>query len=143
MPTPASILLVDDSPGECELLRLALAQSDAATTLHIAHDTSEALHLLNTQPTIPSMILLDWKLGGQRGNDLLKHLRMDAQFSTLPVVIFSTSEEVSDLAEAYAGGANGYVVKPGTFEELVQCVGDICRYWMKRNRTPVMAVKPC
>ena len=143
MPAAATILLVDDSPGECELFRLALAQSDEVATLQIAHDSAEALHLLNTQSTVPSVILLDWKLRGPHGNELLTRLRTDARVSTLPIVIFSTSEEVSDLANAYAGGANGYVVKPATFEELVQCVGDICRYWMKRNRTPTTVLGPC
>ncbi len=143
MSTPASILLVDDSPGECELFRLALVQSEAGATLQIAHDLAEALHRLTTQSTLPSVILLDWKLKGPHGNELLKRLRTDAQFSALPIVVFSASEELSDLANAYAGGANGYVVKPATFEELVQCVDDICRYWMKRNRIPATVSRSC
>lgn len=143
MATPAYLLLVDDSPGECELFRLALAQYDAGTTLQIVHDSAEALHRLNTQSTLPAVILLDWKPRGPHGNELLKRLRTDAQYSTLPIVIFSASEEVSDLTLAYAGGANGYVVKPATFTELVQCVGDICRYWMGRNRTPATVLEQC
>jgi len=38
---------------------------------------------------------------------------------------------------------NGYVVKPETFEDLVLCVGDICRYWLSRNRTPYWVETTC
>jgi CheY-like chemotaxis protein len=78
---------------------------------------------------------LDWHLRNQRGDTFLKHLRSDPRFASIPVVVFTTSDEASDLSAAYLNGANGYVVKPATFDELVHCVGDICRYWLSRNRT--------
>jgi CheY-like chemotaxis protein len=86
----------------------------------------------------PSLILLDLQLRGQHGCDFLKWLRSDARFAAIPVVVFTTSDDQTDLATCYASGANGYVVKPRTFTELVQCTGDICRYWLDRNRVPHM-----
>lgn len=94
-------------------------------------------------PPLPSLILLDWNLGKQRGNEFLKRLRGDSRLATIPVVVFTTSDDASDLSLAYASGANGYVVKPGTFTELIQCTSDICRYWMDRNRTPHMVATRC
>ncbi|MCC6141439.1 MAG: response regulator [Nitrospira sp.] len=92
---------------------------------------------------LPSLILLDWRLGKQRGDAFLKRLRANARFAAIPVVVFTTSDDASDLSLAYASGANGYVVKPGTLAELVQCAADICRYWLNRNRAPHTIGTPC
>jgi CheY-like chemotaxis protein len=84
----------------------------------------------------PSLILLDLNLCGQHGCDFLKRLRADARFSTIPVVIFTTSDAAADIERCYANGANSYVVKPGTYESLVRCIRDLCGYWVQWNRLP-------
>ena len=196
MVTHSSILLIEDSSGECELFRLALKQTGLDVALYSEHDAEAAFHFLNdrlhhsqwslqarsftspeggglnqsptaraispAQPSarqdapfpegahsdrapsastgdrsgLPSLILLDLKLGRRDGCDFLKRLRADVRFVAIPVVVFTTSDDPTDLARCYGSGANGYVVKPGTFEQLVQCVGDIGRYWIDRNLTP-------
>lgn len=186
MVTHHSILLIDDSPGECELFRLALIQTGLAVTLSTEQNAEAAFHFLEDQcslqarsypfsegglnwspsariegahsdraasaskgdlsgypPTLPSFILLDWHLGRQRGDEFLKRLRADSRLAAIPVVVFTTSDDASDIALAYASGANGYVVKPGTFAELIQCAGDLCRYWLERNRVPLTIGTPC
>lgn len=133
-----SILLIDDSPGECELFRLALGQSALDVVLYSEYDTQAALHFLTHRPsheTLPSLILLDWHLGKQNGDGFLKRLRSDTRFASIPIVVFTTSDASTDLATGYANGANGYVVKPGTFDELVRFVRDLCSYWLTWNRT--------
>jgi DNA-binding response OmpR family regulator len=139
----SSILLIEDSPGERELFRLALVQTGLDVTLFAEQDSEEAFHFLNNHSDIPSLILLDWHLGRQRGDEFLKRLRADSRLAAIPVVVFTTSDDTSDLSLAYANGANGYVVKPGTFAELIQCTTDICRYWLNRNRVPHMIGTPC
>jgi CheY-like chemotaxis protein len=179
MVTHPSILLIEDSPGECELFRLALAQTSLDVALYTEDDAGAAFRFLevkakaevkvltsttgenhvhavpnpinpysastsafSTSPStgdqsdLPSLILLDLKLGRRNGCDFLIRLRADARLAAIPVVVFTTSDDPTDLARCYASGANGYVVKPGTFEQLVQCIGDIVRYWIDRNLTP-------
>lgn len=144
MVTHHSILLIDDSPGECELFRLALIQTGLAVTLSTEQNAEAAFHFLNNHSSdLPTLILLDWHLGRQRGDEFLKRLRADSRLAAIPVVVFTTSDDASDLALAYASGANGYVVKPGTFAELIQCAGDLCRYWLERNRVPLTIGTPC
>ena len=143
MVTHHSILLIDDSPGECELFRLALIQTGLAVTLSTEQNAEAAFHFLNNHSDLPALILLDWHLGRQRGDEFLKRLRADSRLAAIPVVVFTTSDDASDLALAYASGANGYVVKPGTFAELIQCAGDLCRYWLERNRMPLTIGTPC
>ena len=144
MVTHHSILLIDDSPGECELFRLALIQTGLTVTLFTEQNADAAFHFLNNHSSdLPTLILLDWHLGRQRGDEFLKRLRADSRMAAIPVVVFTTSDDASDLALAYASGANGYVVKPGTFAELIQCAGDLCRYWLERNRVPLTIGTPC
>lgn len=203
MVTHSSILLIEDSPGECELFRLALVQTGLDVALYTEHDAEAAFHFLenlvghnpqwslqarsftspegglNRSPTArtispaqpsarqdapfpergpseaarsastgdrsgyPSLILLDLHLSGQNGCDFLKRLRADARFAAIPVVVFTTSDDQTDLATCYASGANGYVVKPGTFDELVHCTADLCRYWLKWNRSLLMVETRC
>jgi CheY-like chemotaxis protein len=139
----SSILLIEDSTGECELFRQALVQARLDVTLYTEHDAEAALHFLRHRPELPALILLDWHLSHQRGDVFLKHLRSDPRVAAVPVVAFTTSDDGADLSAAYAHAVNGYVLKPETFEDLVLCVGDICRYWLNRNRTPYWVETAC
>ena len=138
-----SILLIDDSPGECELFRLAVIQSGLEVALFTEHDAEAAIHFLNNHSTLPCFVLLDWHLSNHCGDAFLKRLRSDSRFGAIPVVVFTTSDDATDLAAAYAQGANGYVVKPATFDELAQCIEDMCRYWIGRNRTAIRMTTTC
>ncbi|MFO0705542.1 MAG: response regulator [Nitrospira sp.] len=138
-----SILLIDDSAGERELFRVALAKTGLDVILFTEQNAQAALHFLKNHSDLPSLILLDWNLGAECGDGFLSRLRADPRLAPLPVVVFTTSDDPTDVTTAYAGGANGYVVKPGTFDELVQCTADICRYWMDRNRTIATVTTSC
>ena len=144
MVTYPFILLIEDSPGECELFRLALAQTGLDVALYTEHDAEVAFHFLEDRlhhHPLPTLILLDLQLRGQNGCDFLKRLRTDARFAAIPVVVFTTSDDQTDLARCYANGANGYVVKPGTYDQLVECVHDLCFFWLKWNRTSEVLVR--
>jgi DNA-binding response OmpR family regulator len=146
MPPHASILLIEDSPGECELFRLALAQTRLDVALYTEHDAEGALHFLSTRAghePLPDLIILDWQLKKTRGDQFLVRVRSDQRLASIPVVVFTTSDDLSDLTAGYRSGANGYVVKPGTFEDLVSFAGDLCRYWLHWNRTTYQVTARC
>src|SRR5688572_14287030 len=107
-----SILLIEDSPGECELFRAAVKETRVAVSLQTESTIEEALRFLaqgDGVAPLPSLILLDLKLGKQHGLDFLRRLRIDARIRHLPVIVFTTSDDAADLAACYAAGANGYV----------------------------------
>jgi len=137
------ILLVEDSPGECELFRQALLRTDLDVLLYAQQDADAALHFLRRRQELPALVLLDWHLSHERRDAFLKRLRSEPRFPAIPVVAFTTSDDAADRSSAYANGANGYVIKPDNFEDLVACVGDICRYWLTRNRTSYWAEATC
>lgn len=139
MSIPSSILLIEDSPDECELFRKALEQTGFDISLFTQHDVDSALLFLsNRSPNEPpaTVVLLDWNLQVACGDKFLIRLRSDGRFASIPVVVFTTSDDSSDVVAGYRHGANGYVVKPNTFDELVQCVKDVCCYWLTWNRSP-------
>jgi CheY-like chemotaxis protein len=146
MSAHSSILLIEDSPGECELFRLALAQAGTGLSLHTESDIEQAWHFLTHSfeaGTLPSIVLLDLKLRNQHGLDFLKRLRADTLLMHVPVIMFTTSDAPADLAACYAAGANGYVTKPDLFEQLVRCVSDLSHFWVHWNRTPYLVATKC
>ncbi len=144
MPNASSILLIDDSPGECELFRQALTQAGYSGRLDIAENSRVATAYLNdhVQNDEPALILLDLKLRGERGVEILKQLKQDARVAHIPVVILTSSDDALDVRACYQAGANGYVVKPGQFEDLVTLSLHIWKFWLEHNCTRRMAA-PC
>jgi CheY-like chemotaxis protein len=133
------ILLVDDSVAACELIEQAFGQQKHAGALRTASDVASALAFLNQQAdsgkaSLPAAVLLDLKLGGEHGLQFLRRLREGSRLNRLPVVVLTTSDDPRDIEACYRYGANGYVVKPGTYEALTALVGDLCRYWLNWNR---------
>lgn len=136
-----SILLIDDSPGECELFRQALTQAGFTGRLEIAESGSAALSSLREHATgdEPNLILLDLKLRGERGADLLKQLKQDLGLAHIPVVILTSSDDPLDVQACYLAGANGYVVKPGEFNDLVTLALHLWKFWLIHNYSKRMA----
>ncbi len=141
---PSSILLIDDSPGECELFRQALTQAGCKGRLDITDGSLTAMTHLNDHSNSdePALILLDLKLRGERGVDVLKQLKQDARYAHIPVVILTSSDDALDVRASYQAGANGYVVKPGRFEDLVTLTLHLWKFWLEHNCTLRMAT-PC
>ncbi len=90
----------------------------------------------------PALILLDLKLRGERGVDVLRQLKQDVRFAHMPVVILTSSDDALDVRSCYQAGANGYVVKPGQFDDLVTLSLHIWKFWLEHNCTRRMAT-PC
>jgi CheY-like chemotaxis protein len=141
---PSSILLIDDSPGECELFRQALTQAGYKGRLDITDGSRAAMTHLNDHlnNNDPALILLDLKLRGERGVDVLKQLKQNIRYAHIPIVILTSSDDALDIRTCYQAGANGYVVKPGQFEDLVTLVLSLWKYWIEHNCTVRMAT-PC
>ncbi len=131
-------MLVDDSPGECQLFQLALSQIRPDVALFMRHDADQALRFIfqhSAVEPLPNAIFLDWRLGKSNGNEFLTRLRTNIRRAVTPVVVFTTSDDLSDISTSYASGANSYVVKPDTFEGLVAFAKEFCAFWLAWNRS--------
>ena len=131
------ILLLDDSPAQCELLEQALARHGLARSLQVEHTLECALacleHRTGGEAGLPCLILVDLKMTHGGGIAFIRRLRADPRWAGVPVVILTTSDDPSDVQASYAAGANSYLVKPPVFDDLVTLAGDLCRYWLGWN----------
>ncbi len=139
----STILLIDESPGECELFRQALTQAGYPGRLDITDSGRAAVAYLtdHLNHVEPSLILLDLKLRGERGVDVLTVLKQDSHYAHIPVVILTSSDDSLDIRACYQAGANGYVVKPGEYEDLVTLVLHLWKFWIEHNCTLRMATR--
>jgi two-component system response regulator len=135
------ILLVEDNPDDAELALHALKETKVANEVLVARDGNEALEILfgdgvqtrKARTVRPSLVLLDLKLPGIDGFDILKRIRDDESTRLMPVVILTSSKEHSDLLKGYRLGANSYVRKPVDYEQFLTAVRQLGTYWLTLN----------
>ncbi|MDE1170305.1 MAG: response regulator [Verrucomicrobium sp.] len=133
-----TILLVEDDADAALLMKKAFASATVANPLEVVPNGQELMAKLGGKRALPAdrpiMILLDLKLPGQSGFDLLEWIRKQADVSRLVVVVLTSSRESRDVAKAYALGANSYLVKPTSFHQLVELVKMLKSYWLTHNQ---------
>lgn len=131
-------LLVDDNLLDVELAQRALHQLTADVVLCVAYTSHDTLHLLETwdYPAGPHCLLLDVNLGGESGIELARLVKANPKWVGVPVVMLSTSRNEREVAQAYAAGANSYLVKPVAYAEFVDVMRAVVGYWLHHNVSP-------
>lgn len=128
-------LLVDDEPGDLQLMLHALSECRPGLEVVSMADGGSALDYLSRcrdgAPgcTYPDLLLLDLKMPGLSGLDTLRAIKGRDGTASLPVVVVSTSTLQEDVAEAYRRGAAGYVVKSSDLDGFRRAIAVLCDYW--------------
>lgn len=144
MDSHVQILLVEDNRMDVELTLDAFHEARLMNTVHVASNGQAALdYLFGIGPfadreayPLPNLILLDLKLPGLDGFEVLKRIKSAPVLKRLPVVILTSSREEGDRALSYDIGANSYLVKPVSFEGFLEVVRQIEGYWLSLNVGP-------
>jgi CheY-like chemotaxis protein len=136
-----SILLVEDDSNHAELIRRALENHPEVGRLdHHADGESAMAYLAGCGPEperpFPSLILLDLRLPRLDGLEVLRRVKGDPRWRSIPVVILTTSAAAGDMKRAYDLNANSYLVKPFDFEHFRRLLGDMAQYWLQWNFAP-------
>ncbi|RJP31659.1 MAG: response regulator [Actinobacteria bacterium] len=142
--TGQTILLVEDDPNDVILIERAFENVKIANPIHVVEDGEKAISYLESfsprgerkGSPLPMLILLDLKLPRKSGLEVLEWLREQPYLRRLPVVVLTSSRESSDINRAYDNGANSYLVKPGSFEDLLTMVESLNMYWVILNERP-------
>ncbi len=142
--TPITILLVEDNPDHIELTLRVLKENRLLNEIHVVRDGQEALNYMyhkgeyknkSTAPR-PGLILLDIKLPKVSGFEVLKRLKGDPEFKSIPIIMLTTSSQNEEIVRGYEEGANSYVVKPVEFGEFVRRIKELQLYWVLTNTLP-------
>jgi two-component system response regulator len=135
------ILLVEDDPDDEELTLLALRGRRIRNEVDVVRDGAEALEYLFCEgrhagrdpEEMPQLVLLDLNLPRMGGLDVLRALRADPRTTHLPVVVFTSSAQESDLVASYRLGANSYVQKPLDKLDFSEALRSLNVYWILVN----------
>ncbi len=138
------VLLVEDNEDHVVMTIEALCSGGVKAQVNVATDGEAALDYLyardgfkdrNKYP-LPKLVLLDIKMPKLDGMEVLKKIKSDPDLRAIPVVMLTTSENQEDIDEAYACGANSYVVKSFNFDIFFQKVEGLQRYWLGLTTFP-------
>jgi len=147
---PFFVLLVEDDINDEALVHRALRSMEPNCIVLVARDGSEAIDYLfrtgpfeglKTQPR-PDLVILDLKLPKVGGFEVLRKIRENNTTSLLPVVVFSSSSEQSDVDACYRLGVNSFVQKPLDYDEFIEAVNLIGRYWLGFSHRATHAADP-
>ena len=137
-----AILLVEDNADDVFLLKRALRQARIVNPLAVVTTGQEAMDYLSgdgpfadrdTHP-MPAVIFLDLKLPFVFGHEVLGWIRRRKELEPLPIIVLTSSNEASDLSRCYAMGANSYLVKPPTPEQI-EALARACNWsWLEYAR---------
>src|ERR1051325_1184127 len=140
-----TILLVEDDPNDARLVQRAFAKSGGDLKVLRLQHGDEALDYLRGVPPydnrrvhpMPAVVLLDLKLPRRSGLEVLHWImtRTD-DIRRLPVVMLTSSTQSADINRAYDLGANSYLAKPESTEQLNEMVRAFLEYWFALNQPP-------
>ncbi len=127
------VLLVEDSEGGAQLMRIAFGERLPAAVLDVFADGERALDALDAGRMGEwDLVLLDLNLPGVKGHDVLEALRAatDERVRRMPIVVLSHSEVHDDVVRSYDLGANSHIAKPHSLDALFEVVETLGRYWL-------------
>jgi two-component system response regulator len=122
------IILIEDNPDHADLIIEALGEGVIGKDVILVRDGMEAIDSFQELSVKwngqlekkVKLIILDLNLPKVDGMDILKFLKKNSKYSKIPVIVLSTSSDQKTIDKAYKNGANGYFVKPASYEEFVE-----------------------
>jgi CheY-like chemotaxis protein len=117
------IFMAEDNPADVYMLDLALRESGAEFELEVAYTGKEALSFLEKEkdsgkPAL-ALILLDLNLPHHDGTDILRYVRREPNLSSVPTVLFTSSDSPKDRQNAMREGASRFIRKPSLLKEYM------------------------
>jgi CheY-like chemotaxis protein len=142
---PLHILLVEDNDAHAELVIRGMRDQQVANKIHHVVDGEEALDYLfargaytdHEKSPRPNLVLLDLRLPRVDGLDVLRTIKTTPTLLRIPVVILTSSDAESDIAQSYDYHANSYIVKPLDFKTFTKLMKELGFYWLGWNAKPL------
>jgi CheY-like chemotaxis protein len=137
----AEILLIEDNPGDVELIREALQSGKLLNHISVSVDGEQAMEFLNRQNGYaaaprPDLIMLDLNLPKKNGFEVLEEIRAQPRLSRIPVIILTSSQADRDILKGYDLHANCFISKPVEVEEFLTVVRSTGEFWLTLVKLP-------
>ncbi len=134
----APVLYVEDEDNDVLLMRLGFERAGIADRLVVVTDGQAAIDYLagtgryanREQHPLPCVVLLDLKLPGRSGFEVLRWMRERPQLKTLPVAIVTSSGHERDLEQAQAIGVEDYLIKKANLAQIIETAQHIKARWL-------------
>jgi len=132
------ILLVEDDPDDVEFLQRAFAIVGITRPVRVFDNTKEAIAYMAGEGAyadreahpLPSLVMVDLRLVGLPGHELIQWMRARRAFDATKIIVLSSLYDEGHRREAYRLGANSYLVKTASFDDLVVKVRNIDEHWL-------------
>lgn len=143
-----TILMAEDDEEDSMLVRDALAESQLSIKLYVVNNGEELIDYLynrgqytdRSKAPRPGLILLDLNMPKKDGLEVLRDIKTDPYLRQIPVVVLTTSSAEEDIYHTYDLGANSFIIKPATFESLVEVMQAVGKYWFEIVELPLEIV---
>ena len=140
---PITILMAEDDADDRMLVQEAFEESRLNNDLRFVEDGEQIMAYLRHQGEFtrdnaprPAVILLDLNMPKKDGREVLAELKRDRDLQHIPVIVLTTSEAEEDIVRSYCSGASGFIVKPVTFQRLVDVLKTVGEYWLEIVQLP-------
>ena len=135
-------LLAEDEQNDVLFMQAALKKAGMDRMLRLVTDGQQALDYMKgagefgdrRKFPLPCIVLLDLKLPRVMGMEVLRWIRQEPAFTTIIVIVLTSSSQEADMEKAYRLGANAYLVKPSNPKKLHELVSLIGRFWLNLNQ---------
>jgi len=141
---PITILMADDDADDRRLTQEALEEGRLINEVCFVNNGEELMDYLRRQGKFappaetprPGLILLDLNMPRKDGRTVLQEIKSDPDLRQIPVVVLTTSKSDEDVFKSYDLGVNSYIIKPVTFEALVDILQTLEKYWFEIVELP-------
>ena len=140
------ILLAEDREEDADLLKLAFRQAGISNPIVVVRDGDEAISYLEgigpyKDSPLPILLLLDLKMPNTNGFEVLRWIRGHPALKALRVLVMTVSEAINDVKRAYELGANSFLIKTRSTEEIVAQAQEIKSHWIDAPAPPLVRLR--
>lgn len=138
------ILMADDDPDDCLMAHDALDQAGVEHCFVEVNDGEQLMDYLHRRKAYsdpehaprPALILIDLNMPKKNGFECLAEIKADPALRRIPIVVLTTSRAEEDVLRSYELGVAGFIIKPVTYQALVDAMGRIGQYWLRTVLLP-------
>ena len=144
MSKPITILMAEDDAEDRMLVKDAWKESRLANELRFVEDGEELMDYLRHSGKYagpgdslrPGLILLDLNMPKKDGREVLEEIKADPDLRSIPIVVLTQSKAEEDNIRSYDLGVSSYIIKPVTFDKLVDVTKTLGKYWLEIVELP-------